>query len=57
MDLSNSSEINERLAKENARKDIIIYLLKLRLINANDFEFPEDYIFQIQDEIEKLDLK
>lgn len=57
MKLSNSSEINERLAKENARKDIIIYLLKLRLINANDIEFPEDYIFQIQDEIEKLDLK
>lgn len=57
MELSNSNEINERLAKENARKDIIIYLLKLRLKNAHNIEFPEDLIFEIQEDIEKINLK
>lgn len=57
MELSNSNEINERLAKENARKDIIIYLLKLRLKNVHNIEFSEDLVCEIVEEIEKMNLK
>lgn len=57
MYLSNSNESNERLAKENARKDIIIYLLRLRLKNVHSIDFPEELICKIEEDIEKMNLK